>query len=253
MHNDVPQGLSSCIFSTDLRETETFLSASRIGLRHRQCQHRSVGRRDRRRIRRRKGDRRRPRIRLRRLESATCAARPTPSTIRAHCRSRRASSSRSEESTCRWTRSPFSVSAKWERSPRSCCTTAVSTSSGFDSRAPHEPLPFAVRTADLESEDGRGARDAGIRCRALLPAVSDQQADRRGGARPGHPLLRPDRGRADDAGHHRAQQDARRADGAAMRAGARLRRHRRRRAGRGFEGAARCGCASARCRRIRPA
>jgi aldehyde dehydrogenase (NAD+) len=28
MHNTVPQGLSSCIFSTDLRETETFLSAT---------------------------------------------------------------------------------------------------------------------------------------------------------------------------------------------------------------------------------
>ncbi len=28
MHNDVPQGLSSCIFSTDVRETETFLSAA---------------------------------------------------------------------------------------------------------------------------------------------------------------------------------------------------------------------------------
>jgi aldehyde dehydrogenase (NAD+) len=27
MHNEVPQGLSSCIFSTDVRETETFLSA----------------------------------------------------------------------------------------------------------------------------------------------------------------------------------------------------------------------------------
>ncbi|MCP5033320.1 MAG: aldehyde dehydrogenase family protein [Actinomycetia bacterium] len=27
MHNDVPQGLSSCIFSTDVRETEAFLSA----------------------------------------------------------------------------------------------------------------------------------------------------------------------------------------------------------------------------------
>ena len=27
LHNDVPQGLSSCIFSTDVRETETFLSA----------------------------------------------------------------------------------------------------------------------------------------------------------------------------------------------------------------------------------
>ena len=28
VHNDVPQGLSSCIFSTDVRETEAFLSAS---------------------------------------------------------------------------------------------------------------------------------------------------------------------------------------------------------------------------------
>jgi aldehyde dehydrogenase (NAD+) len=28
LHNDVPQGLSSCIFSTDVRETERFLSAS---------------------------------------------------------------------------------------------------------------------------------------------------------------------------------------------------------------------------------
>jgi aldehyde dehydrogenase (NAD+) len=28
IHNDVPQGLSSCIFTTDLREAETFLSAS---------------------------------------------------------------------------------------------------------------------------------------------------------------------------------------------------------------------------------
>ena len=27
MHNEVPQGLSSCIFSTDVRETEYFLSA----------------------------------------------------------------------------------------------------------------------------------------------------------------------------------------------------------------------------------
>ena len=28
MHNDVPQGLSSCIFSNDLREVERFLSAA---------------------------------------------------------------------------------------------------------------------------------------------------------------------------------------------------------------------------------
>ena len=28
MHNDVPQGLSSCIFTTDLREAERFISAA---------------------------------------------------------------------------------------------------------------------------------------------------------------------------------------------------------------------------------
>jgi len=28
LHNGVPQGLSSCIFSTDVRETEAFLSAT---------------------------------------------------------------------------------------------------------------------------------------------------------------------------------------------------------------------------------
>jgi aldehyde dehydrogenase (NAD+) len=28
LHNDVPQGLSSCIFTTDLREAERFLSAA---------------------------------------------------------------------------------------------------------------------------------------------------------------------------------------------------------------------------------
>lgn len=32
IHNDVPQGLSSCIFSTDIRETEKFLSTSDCGL-----------------------------------------------------------------------------------------------------------------------------------------------------------------------------------------------------------------------------
>ena len=32
MHNDVPQRLSSCIFSTDIRETEKFLSTSDCGL-----------------------------------------------------------------------------------------------------------------------------------------------------------------------------------------------------------------------------
>ena len=30
MHNDVPQGLSSSIFTTDLREAEMFLAADRL-------------------------------------------------------------------------------------------------------------------------------------------------------------------------------------------------------------------------------
>ena len=68
LHNDVPQGLSSAIFTESMREAEEFLSRARIGLRHRQRQHRHVGRRDRRRIRRREGNRRRPRVGLRRLE-----------------------------------------------------------------------------------------------------------------------------------------------------------------------------------------
>ena len=48
-------------------EAELFIGRRRIGLRHRQRQHRHVRRRDRRRVRRREDDRRRPRVRLRRL------------------------------------------------------------------------------------------------------------------------------------------------------------------------------------------
>ena len=67
-HNAVGAGLSSSIFTTDLREAEAFISVVGFGLRHRQRQYRPVGRRDRRRIRRRKGNRRRPRGRLRCVE-----------------------------------------------------------------------------------------------------------------------------------------------------------------------------------------
>ena len=42
MHNDVPQGLSSAIFTTDLREAETLPVGARLGLRHRQRQHRHL-------------------------------------------------------------------------------------------------------------------------------------------------------------------------------------------------------------------
>ena len=64
MHNDVPQGLSSSIFTLDQREAETFMSAAGLRLRHRQRQHRHLGRRDRRRLRRREDHRRRARERL---------------------------------------------------------------------------------------------------------------------------------------------------------------------------------------------
>ena len=64
LNNAVPQGLSSSIFTNDLREAERFMSAAGLGLRHRQRQYRPVGRRDRRRIRRREGNRRRARKRV---------------------------------------------------------------------------------------------------------------------------------------------------------------------------------------------
>ena len=67
MHNDVPQGLSSSIFTTDLREAERS-SRGRLRLRDREREHRHERRGDRRRVRRREGHRRRPRVRLRRLE-----------------------------------------------------------------------------------------------------------------------------------------------------------------------------------------
>ena len=54
IHNDVPQGLSSAIFTDDVREAELFLSPRRQRLRHRQRQHRHQRRRNRRRLRRRK-------------------------------------------------------------------------------------------------------------------------------------------------------------------------------------------------------
>ena len=67
-HNAVEAGLSSSIFTMDMREAERFF-LRRLGLRDRQRQHRAFGRRDRRGIRRRERDRRWPRGRLRFLES----------------------------------------------------------------------------------------------------------------------------------------------------------------------------------------
>ena len=97
LHNAVPQGLSSSIFTSDMREAERFLSARGSRLRDGQRQHRSFGRGDRWRIRRREGDRRRARIRLGTPGRPTCAAPPTRSTTRPHAAARaRASSSMSD-------------------------------------------------------------------------------------------------------------------------------------------------------------
>ena len=62
------KALSSAIFTNDVREAEAFMAASRLGLRHRQRQHRHLGRRDRWRVWWREGNRRRPRVRLGCLE-----------------------------------------------------------------------------------------------------------------------------------------------------------------------------------------
>ena len=67
-HNGVPQGLSSAIFTNDLREAEDVPQPQGIGLRHRQREHRHLGRGDRRRLRRGERDRGRPGVGLRLLE-----------------------------------------------------------------------------------------------------------------------------------------------------------------------------------------
>jgi aldehyde dehydrogenase (NAD+) len=77
LHNAVPQGLASCIFSTDVRETETSFG-HRVGSRHRQCEYWAFGRGDRQ-FRRGEGNRRRTRIRA---DAWKGYGRPTPSIIR---------------------------------------------------------------------------------------------------------------------------------------------------------------------------
>jgi aldehyde dehydrogenase (NAD+) len=62
-NNAVGAGLSSSIFTQNLREAEQFMSSRRLGLRHCQRQHRPERRRDRRRVRWREGNRRGPRVR----------------------------------------------------------------------------------------------------------------------------------------------------------------------------------------------
>ena len=74
LHNDVPQGLSSAIFTESMRRGRGVRLVARIRLRHRQRQHRHIRRGDRRRVRRREGNRRRPRVGLGRVEGLHAAA-----------------------------------------------------------------------------------------------------------------------------------------------------------------------------------
>ncbi len=78
-HNAVPQGLSSSIFTNDLREAEAFLSARGSDCGYRQRQHRPVRGRNRRRLRGEKETGGAARAGSDAWK-ATCAAPPTPST-----------------------------------------------------------------------------------------------------------------------------------------------------------------------------
>ena len=86
IQNAVEQGLTSAIFTNDLREAEQFPLARRLGLRDRQRQYRHIRGRDRRCVRRRKGHRRRPRGRLGLRGKPTCAGKPAPSITATSCR-----------------------------------------------------------------------------------------------------------------------------------------------------------------------
>mgnify|MGYP003694136933 CR=1 FL=1 len=80
LNNAVPQGLSSSIFTSDQARGRALHVGQRLGLRHRQRQHRHLGRGDRRRVRRREGDRRRARVRRGLRGRRTCVRPPTRST-----------------------------------------------------------------------------------------------------------------------------------------------------------------------------
>ena len=73
LHNDVPQGLSSAIFTEPRPGSGVLRVAPRERLRHRQREHRDQRRRNRWRFRWRKGDGWREGVRLRRLESLHAA------------------------------------------------------------------------------------------------------------------------------------------------------------------------------------
>ena len=93
LHNGVPQGLSSAIFTESMRARRGVPVGARIRLRHRQRQHRHVAAR---RSAARSAARRKPAAAASPAPTPgrpTCAARPTRSTGRRSCRWRRASRS----------------------------------------------------------------------------------------------------------------------------------------------------------------
>ncbi len=86
LQNDVPQGLSSSVFTERHAPSRALHLWRGLGLRDRQREHRPFGRGDRRRVRRRERHRRWPRSRFRCLEGLACDAQRTRSTMARRCR-----------------------------------------------------------------------------------------------------------------------------------------------------------------------
>ena len=95
LNNAVPQGLSLVDLHQRPARGRAVPVGGRVRLRHRQRQHRPVGRRDRRRVRRREGNRRRARKRLGQLARLHAAPDQHHQLRRQTCRSPRASASTS--------------------------------------------------------------------------------------------------------------------------------------------------------------
>ena len=223
MQNEVPQGLSSCIFSTDVRETEEFLSARRFGLRHRQCQHRPVRRRNRRRVRRREGNRRRPRVRLGRL-----ARLHAPPDQHGELVALAAAGARHQVRDLR-TKIMKSIAVlglgKVGHLAAELLHEADFQVHGYDLRRPAHDPKFPVNILDTSSEAELGKAFAQVDAVLVVPALPSEQGRGERGAPGGDPLFRSDRRCADHQSHPGIVQDLQRSDGTAMRACSRICRH----------------------------
>ena len=208
MHNDVPQGLVVVHLHDRRSRSGDVPVGERFRLRHRQRQHRTVGRRDRRRVRRREGHRRRPRIRFRRVEGVHA-----PPDQHGQLLARAAAGAGHQ---VRDLKEPAHAAAQDRRARSRQGGDARGEAAARERLRRHRlRQPRAARAAALRGA-GRRPRDRRrrsraatqrLRCGALVPAVSPQHAHRHGGARARHALLRSDRGRAHDADDHRAEQD----------------------------------------------